>query len=457
MREEFMSVEQILQEIRDNIEAVIVHDSAVGIALWNKLLEVHPADIAQFVTGLGVDYRTRLFSSFPQELKLKVFEELSDVMKVRVLALMSEGEIIDALNTLTAEELTDLFDHLSDEELQKYLKMLHQKERQEVIALLKFHPESAGGIMDTHILTLMEDFTVEKSIKILQRLRPRRDIHQQIYVTDRWHKLVGHIFLEDLVLEPPNKRIAQFMRPNELVAQADEDREVIARKMVHYSLMTVPVVGKDNYFLGAIASETLVDVIVEETTEDVQKMSALAPMKDSYFETSFWKMLYERTFILVPLLIIESFTRFILDVYEANMSVFLLSFVPMLISTGGNTSNQTSTMVIQGIAAGDIRQDNKYRFFRKELCMAFMLAVILATTAFFRIYLFLPSTVLQSATVAMTLFTIILVSMGLASMLPFFLKRLNIDPAFSAGPFLATIMDILGVFILCQLSRLILS
>lgn len=452
-----MHYEQILQEIRENIEAVIIHDTPLGRSLWKTLLTTHPADIAQFLAELNTDHRTQLFVKLPTELKLAVFEECSDMMKVRLLSYMNELDLVDALNRLTADELTDLFDLFSDEELKKYLNMLHQKARQEVIALLKFHPESAGGIMDTHTLTLMDDFTVEKSIKILQRLRPRRDIHQQIYVTDRWHKLVGHILLEDLVLEKPEQRISEFMRGNELVAQADEDREVIARQMVHYGLMTIPVVGQDNYFLGVISSETLVDVIVEEATEDVQKMSALAPMKHSYFETSFWRMLYERSFILVPLLIAESFTRVILNTYESYTSVFLLSFIPMLISTGGNTSNQTSTMVIQGMAAGDIRSDNKYRFLRKELCMALMLAIILGIAAFLRVYLFMSSSLMQSITIALTLSTTILVSMGLASMLPFLLKRLNIDPAFSAGPFLATLMDILGVFILCQLSRLILS
>jgi len=452
-----MQFEQIIQEIRENIETVIMHDSPLGQSLWKALLVVHPADIAQFLTELSSDHRTRLFLKLPRDLKLEVFEELSDIMKVRVLGYMNESDLVDALNILTADELTDLFDLLSDEELKKYLNLLHQKARQEVIALLKFHPESAGGIMDTHILSLMDDFTVEKSIKILQRLRPRRDIHQQIYVTDRWHKLVGHIFLEDLVLESPSKRISEFMRGNELVAQADEDREVIARQMVHYGLMTIPVVGKDNYFLGVIPSETLVDVIVEEATEDVQKMSALAPMKHSYFETSFWRMLYERSFILIPLLLVESFTRVILNSYEAYTSIFLLSFIPMLISTGGNTSNQTSTLVIQGMAAGDIRSDNKYKFLRKELCMAFMLSMILGASAFIRVYFLMSCSFMQSITIALTLFTTILVSMGLASMLPFLLKRLNIDPAFSAGPFLATLMDILGVFILCQLSRLILS
>src|SRR4029079_10345014 len=135
------------------------------------------------------------------------------------------------------------------EELKKYLNLLHGPAREEVNSLMKFHPESAGGIMDIQIFTLLDDFTVEKSIKILQRLRPRRDIHQQIYVTDRGNRLVGHINLEDLVLEEPTKRIASFMHPNELVAFADEDREVIAQQMVHYGLMTVPVVGKENQFL----------------------------------------------------------------------------------------------------------------------------------------------------------------------------------------------------------------
>lgn len=422
---------------------------------------MHPADVAQCLTDLDNDSRRRLFVQLPKSIKLQVFEEFSDVMKVRTLVHMEETEIVDALNVLTADELTDLFDLFSDDELKKYLGMLHQKARQEVIALLKFHPESAGGIMDIHVLTLMQDFTVEKSIKILQRLRPRREVHQQIYVTDNQHHLVGHILLEDLVLQEPQKRMIEFMRDNEFIAQAEEDREDIARRMVHYGLMSIPVVGEDNHFLGVISSETLVDVIVEEASEDVQKMAALTPMKHSYFETSFWRMLYERTYILVPLLLAESFTRFILNAYETSISlehrVFLLSFIPMLISTGGNTSNQTSALVIQGMAAGDIHSENKYRFLGKEFFMAFMLATILGLVSFMRVYMVSSGSVLHAVTVSLTLFSTVLVSVMLAGVIPFGLKRLNIDPAFSAGPFLATLMDILGVLILCQLSKVILS
>src|SRR5579885_2861876 len=307
-----MTGKQILQEIRENIDAVIDQESTFGQSLWKAFLEIHPADIAQFLTNLDKETLQRLFLKLPKELKLAVFEDLSDVIKVYVLSVMSEHELVEALNTLNADKLTDLFDLLSDEELKRYLDLLHKKARQEVISLMKFHPESAGGIMDIRVLTLMDDFTVEKSIKILQRLRPRREIHQQIYITDHSHRLIGHIQLEDLVMHDPKSRISSFIRKNELVAMANEDREVIAQQMVHYGLMTVPVVGDNNHFLGVIPSETLVDVIVEEATEDVQKMSALTPLKYPYFETPFWRLLYERSYILIALLLAESFSNTIL-------------------------------------------------------------------------------------------------------------------------------------------------
>ncbi len=451
-----MNGRHILQEIRDNIEAVITQETALGASLWQALLEIHPADIARFLVDLDKETFQTLFLKMPPELRLEVFSAFSEVAKVHALSFMNEHDRIDALNRLSADEFTDLVDLFSDEELKNYLELLHKRARHDVIELLKFHPESAGGIMDTNVLTLMDDFTVEKSIKILQRLRPRREIHQQIYVTDHRHRLLGHIQLEDLVMELPAARIATFLRKNEMVALANEDREVIAHKMVHYGLMTVPVVGEENYFLGIIPSETLVDVIVEEATEDVQKMSALTPMKYPYFETSFWRLLFERSYILIALLLAESFSNTILQAYEATLGIFLMSFIPMLISAGGNTSSQTSAMVIQGMATGDIHSENMFKFFRRELVMAAMLALILGVASFARVYYSSGTTLIHSIAVSVTLSVIVLVSVTLGSCIPLLLKRFNIDPAFSAGPFLATLMDILGILIFCQISKFIL-
>ncbi len=451
-----MDSTQILQEIKSNLDTIIKRDSPLGQSLWQELIKIHPADIADFLSDIESEQSQAIFLALPKELKLTVFEEFSDYFKLEALNFMSEEDKIDLLNELPVDKVTDLLELLSDEDFKHYHNLLHKKSREKVLSLLKFHPESAGGIMDIEVITLVKDFTVEKAIKILQRLRPSREIHQEIYVTDSAHNLVGHINLEDLVLNLPQNRIASFMKENEYVARAEEDREAIAKNMVHYGLMTIPVVGKGNHFLGVIPSDTLVDVIVEEAGEDVLKMSAVAPLKYPYFETSFFKMLFERSYILVPLLIAESMSGTILQAYQETLGVFLISFIPMLISAGGNTSSQTSAMVIQGMASGEIRNSNMLKFLRREFFMALMLACVLGIVAFGRIY-WATSHVLQSAVISFALSMIVLISVTLGSCIPFLLRRLNIDPAFSAGPFLATIMDILGVMIYCYITKLMLS
>jgi magnesium transporter len=371
------------------------------------------------------------------------------------LSFLTDTERTDILHDLYTDELTDLFDLLSDEELKKYLSLLHKSDREKVLSLLKFDPESAGGIMDTDVLTLIEDFTVEKSVKLLQRLQPRLEIHREIYVTDRTNHLVGHIHLEDLVLRHPQARIESFLKKNELIASAYEDREEVVKKMVHYDLTTVPVVGDNDYFLGVIPSSTLVDVIEQEAGEDVYRISALTPIKQTYFETPFFKLMYQRSYILITLLIVESFSSTILKAYEVTLCGFLMYFIPMLVSTGGNTSSQTSALVIQGLATGEIYESNMKKFLWREFFMAAALALILGIAAFGRVYFSLGKA-FESFAVSLSLSLIVLVSVLLGSFFPLILKRLNIDPAFSAGPFLATLMDILGILIYCFISKALL-
>ena len=451
-----MAIEKPLRDVGEHLEEVISQETPLGQSLWDSLVETHPADIGHFFTEIDRDSAWLLFAQFPKELKHDVFAQISHTLQSFFLERMDDQDRADAMHTLNADELTDLFDHLSDEELKRYLNALHKNVRQKVLALLQFDPESAGGIMDIEVLTLMLDFTVEKSVKLLQRLQPSREIHQQIYVTNRAHRLEGHINLEDLVLHGPQERISSFMRKNELVAFAQEDRETVAKRMVHYGLTTAPVVDDKNHFLGVIPGDTLVDVIMKEATEDVQKMAALAPMRASYFETSIARIFFQRGYILVALLIAESVSGSILKAHEAALTALLYSFLPMLISAGGNASNQTSAVVIQGMASGQIDMSDVRRFFKREICVAFLLACVLSIVAFLRVYW--PSGALvESMAVASAVWLIVVLSVTLGSGVPLLLKRFNIDPAFSAGPFLATVMDILGVLIFCYISKYIFS
>lgn len=450
-----MDVKDLLYSIQDNIDEVISQKSPLGKQLWLELLKTHPVDIAYLFKSLSKDHIRKLYTSLPNEIQLDLFHELQDKLKVYVLSFLDDQGQVEAFQTLSTDDLTDLFDVFSDEELKRYLDSLHKRVREKVIKMLKFEPESAAGIMHTDVITLMEDFTVEKSISLMQRLRPSRDVHQQIFVVNKDHRLVGFVYLEDLVFNKSNIRISSFMKKNELVAYADEDREKIAKEMVYYGVTTVPVVATDDIFLGVIAGDTLVDVLVEEASEDVQKMAAMTPLTRPYFETPFFQSLYERSYILVILLLAGSVSTTIMRMYESTLTEMLLFFVPMLTSVGGNTSNQTSAVAICGMASGEFDQSTMRQFLRREFMTASCLAVILGITAFARVYL-TSGVVWESVVVSCTLAIIVLVSVTLGSAMPFVLKRFNIDPAFSAGPFLATIMDIVGILIYCTSIKMLL-
>lgn len=451
-----MDAKNILQEMKDNMQAVLQQDPTLGVPLWKEFIDLHPADIANFFTDSAPELFQQLFERLPIHLKLEVFNELSDVMKAQSLSFMTEHEQAEALNALPADELTDLFDLFSDQELKENLNLLHKKARQRVLSLMKFHPESAGGIMETEVFTLMEDFTVDKSVKLMQRLQLSKDIYQQIYVTDSDHRLVGYIQLEDLVLHKPNAGISTIMKEVDFIARADEDREQISSKMLHYDLTTIPVVGDGNHFLGVIPSGTLVHVLLDEASEDLQKMSALAPMKYAYFDTSFFRLFAERGSILITLLITQSFAAIIMRSFEATMICPLVFFTTMLVGAGGNSSSQTSAVVIQGLMAGELRATNILRFLRREFFMSLLLAFALAVIGFVRAYLTTGS-LAYSVVISSSLYMIVFFAVNLGSLIPLLLKRLNIDPAFSAGPFLATLMDLLGTLIYCYISQLILQ
>lgn len=450
-----MHEKNILEEISAHLD-VLVADSPQSKALWAKFITLHPADIATFLSDMDEESRQKLFMRLPLPLREATFDAFSTPIKALCLAFMNEYDLVNALNRLPADELTDIFDALPDEDLKRYLNLMNTRAREEVIALMQFDPQSAGGIMDTQVITLLDSFTVEQSTKLFQRLRLSREIHERLYVTDRHNHLLGYINLEDLLLHTPATSIKEFMRENELVVSAEEDREASTQKMVHYGLMIAPVVGKENKFLGVISSETLVDVIVEEASENVQKMAAIAPLKYPYFETPLWRLWLVRSYILVILLLAESISGSILRGFEATLGCMLMTFIPMLTSTGGNTSSQTSAMVIQGMASGDIRSTNVARFLRRELLMAGLLAMTLALATFVRVY-YTSSSIYTSLLLSCTVGSIVLASGTLGGLVPFILKRFNVDPAFSAGPVLATVMDIIGISIFCGISWLFLA
>lgn len=453
-----MVVQKLFEEMVEHIDAVIAQNTIVAQELWREFLRTHPVDIAEFLNSIEHEHALALLKNLPEIIRLDVFHDLSQSLKVKLLEQLSEHDRHYIITHLSIDDLTDFFDDLSDAELENYLKLLHKKDQRRVLSLLQFNPETAGGIMVASVLTLMQDFTVEKSIQILQKLQPNRDLHQQIYVLSQNNELVGHINLEDLVLKHPKTQLRSILRPNILVVHVHEDRERVAQQMVHYGVSNVPVIGEEGVFLGVIPSEALVEIIEEEAGEDIYRMSAVSPIKHTYFETPFSKLLYQRSSILIVLLMVQTFSSMIIEYYQALLCGFLTFFISMLTSTGGNASSQTSAFAIQGLATGEINDGNSVRFIRREFVMAIIMAFLLGFFSFVRIYIaHHHANTIENIAVSISLAVIVLVSITLGSCMPLILRRFNIDPAHSAGPLLTTVIDVVGLLIYCLISSSILG
>lgn len=452
-----MISQKIFEQIEENLETVLSQDSVLGKDLWREFLTQHPADIAQFVTSLDKDTFERVYLKLPMTKKISVFEYLSDSWMAYVLEILGDQDRSELLEKLPLDELNDLFDYFTDDQIKQYFGLLRKKDREKLLSLMQFSHQSAGGIMEINVVTLNENFTVARSVALLQRLAPSKELYQVLYVTDKQNRLVGYVNLEDLVLNKPSAKIENFLKTNELVVPVNEDQEEIAKKMRHYHIMSVPVVGDNDFFLGVITNETLVDILEEEASEDVYKISAMAPIKNTYFDTPFSRLFFERSSILVVLLLVGSFSSSILHAFELILAK-LMFLTPMLVSTGGNTSSQTSALAIQGLASGEININTMDRFLKREILMAAALGSLLAVTAFIRVYFTGKSvTFFESCAVSLSLGIIVMVSVILGSLLPLGLKKIGLDPAFAAGPFLGTIMDILGTLIFCYVVQLVIA
>jgi len=449
-----MVSQKILDNVALHIQEVVEQETVYSKNLIEQLSLAHHADVAQLINSLDEPYNVQLFLLLNRSLQIDVFYELHHSLMKVVLSKLNIEDKSNLLKNSYANEITDLFDFLSDEELKGCLDVLHKQDRQQVLSLMKFAPDTAGGIMNVDVISLMQNFTVAKSISLLQRLSPERDLHRHIYVTDEENRLVGVIKLEDLVLKSPETRLGSILREVPFVATVNQDQEEIANKMAHYGMMIAPVVNNKNYLLGVITGEILVDVLHREAQEDVQKMSGFF-LSQSYLETSTINIVFRRGIFLALLLLAESLTSVIMSSFEATLSTFLFSFIAMLVSTGGNTSSQTSAIVIQGLSSGEINDSNVRKFLKREFLIGFVLAVFLSIISFVRIYAFYPS-FWGSMVVSLSLGIIVFMSVIFGSVLPILLKKFNIDPAFFAGPFLATIMDILGILVYCYIAYLIL-
>lgn len=450
-RKIMLKVNETLTQIEKHIDEVLSEETTLGKDLWHFLIEQHPADIATLIEQLEDEIKqVAILKKLPRQLSCDVFEDLNDTLQAVLLVLLDIKHATLVLKKMHANELADFLDHLSDKDLEKYLKLLQHDQRNTIISLLSFDPHSAGGRMNSDVITLQKDFTVKQSIDLLRRLRLRKDLLQRIYVTNASHILEGHITLDQLFLNSPETLLSNIIQKNEVHILVNEDQEDVARQIRHYRLQSAPVVDQDNHFLGAITSSDVVSIMEEEESEDVYKRFGLSTVEHSYFATPAWKLIVQRSVWLIGLLLFQSVSSLILGHYDFLIKQYtiLSVFLGMLIGTGGNAGNQSATLVIRGLTTKEMSRRNVWKVLLREFWIAVVIGSLLVCAGFTRIYFSKYYTFTAALAISIALFSIVVISMIIGSIIPILLDFFGIDPAHSAAPFLTTFMDILGVVIL---------
>jgi len=420
------------------------------------LKNLHPVDLASILANLEDKEAIVTFRLLSREIALSTFNELDEEKQAHLLLLLG-NYTAEVLNEMAADERADLFEELPGEIIQRFLPLMSPEERADLEKLLKKKENSAGSIMTTEYASLKPELTISEALENIRQMAPKKETIYYLYVVDNEGKPIGVVSLKDLVLGEPSQKIAEIMHPEVISVREEQDQEEVVRLIARYNFLAVPVVDRKNRLSGIVTVDDSLDIIKEENTEDVHKMAAMGAPEEEYFKTSFFILAKKRVIWLIALLIVETFTSNILKgyAYALEAVIALAFFIPMLIDTAGNAGTQSATVVIRGLATGEFSLRQTFRILRREILAGLVLGSIIGIFGMARAF-WMQKNPLLSLTVGLTLVAMIIFATISGTLFPLLLRKIKLDPAVAAGPFITTIVDITGLIIYFQIAKFLL-
>ncbi len=371
------------------------------------------------------------------------------------------------MRLLPLDDAADVIQAAPEEERDGLLALLDETAHREVSALLAYAEDEAGGLMNPHFSRLRPEMSVDEAIAYLRRqARERLETIYYVYVLDPEQRLLGVITFRELLSAPPNKTVRDIMHTDVVTAHESMDQEALSRLFQEHDFLAIPVVDDERRVKGVVTVDDIVDVVQEEATEDIQKFGGMEALEEPYLEIGFLRMVRKRAGWLAALFIGEMLTATAMGRFEGEIAraVVLALFVPLIISSGGNSGSQASTLVVRALALGELRMRDWWRVVRRELAAGLMLGSILAIIGFARILLWQAlfhtygdHYLLVAFTVAFSLIGVVTWGTLAGSMLPLVLHKLGFDPASASAPFVATLVDVSGIVIYFTTASLILG
>ena len=426
-------------------------------SLKELLSTMEPADIAEVLAEKPPAERVFLFRLLPKDIAIEVFEFLEGTEREELLGSFTDSEVAAIIEEMSDDDRTALFDELPAKTVKKLLAHLSPEERKLANALLNYQPDSAGRIMTPEFIDLKETMTASQALARIRATAAKKETIYTSFVVSPERKLKGTVHLEDLILASPDTPVTEFMDGLPVFVTTDTDQEEAARTMSKYDLQTVPVVDREHRLVGILTFDDILDIVQEEATEDFERMAGISPVDESYLDAGILTLTRKRLTWLLVCIVTQLFSSFILEHYSFALEsvVALAFFIPLLTGTGGNTGTQAATLVIRGFTVGEIVREDLFRVISKEVISGLILGVALAALASIRAWT-MGTGYGVALTVAASVVGVVMLGNLVGAFLPFAAKKLNIDPAVMSGPFITTVVDILGLLLYFEVARRVL-
>ena len=411
-----------------------------------EILQSHrPQDRAGAISELKIKEQVALLSQLDETISADIIEDMDDTEAAVLIVGLPTATAIRIVDEMEPDEAADLLGDLHPEATQVILSQL--KDREEIQPLLIYPDETAGGLMTSEFLAFHPQITTRKALDMLRTRKPKTEVAYYLFVVDEQNRLCGVVNLRQLVVADIHTLISEIMNPDVISVQAGTDQEVCSNLMAHYDLLALPVVDTDNVLMGIITIDDIVDVLVDEATEDIHRLGGAQPLGQRYFKASVFSTARKRIGWLLLLFIAGSLTGNVLRHFEEKLQavVALSFFIPLLIGSGGNAGTQTTTTIIRSLATGEIDSKDVLRALWHEARIGVLLGLVMSVVAYV-IALTWESSNNLSFTVSITVFLIVLWATMLGSLLPILAYRFRIDPAVASGPLMSTLVDATGLF-----------
>lgn len=425
---------------KERIEALL--DERRFKELKEQLETMHPVDIVDVLNELEERQMGLVFRLLAKEEAAEVFTDMESDMREYLINALTDAELEEVVDEMYVDDMVDVLEEMPANVVDRLLTITDEDTRRKINVLLKYPEDSAGSIMNVEYISLRKEMTVEEAILKIRQVGINRETIYTCYVTEK-KKLVGAVDIKDLLTAGETRLIEDIMDENVLFAKTMDDQEEVAKTIRKYGLVAIPIIDHENCLVGIVTVDDAMLVMQDETTEDISIMAGVSPNEDSYFGTSVFQHAKNRTLWLMLLMLSATVSGEILAHYEDAMAAMpiLITFIPMLMGTSGNSGSQSSTMVIRGLAVGEIRFKDFFKVLFKELRIALLVGTLLAVVNGIRVYLMYDQDLMLAVSIGVTMIGIVCMAKCVGCVLPLLAKKIGLDPALMAAPLISTIMD----------------